>query len=162
MSKVDQEPSWEALITALRIPAVNYSALANKIELKFYDASTKSTQTINQQPVTSPLVNGVIDCDLTAQPGSATIEPMNVMDNCLGASIPKPRPVPKPHCSRSKSVDEPLKCELVQSFEGATSYEVTGDQIEKAEKCIKEIGAREEKYSLIEFNKILNENQVSW
>ena len=161
LSKVDLEPTWEALIAALRIPAVNYPALANEIKLKFCDAPTKSTET-NQQPVTSPL-NGVTDCDQTAQPGSATIEPMDMIDDSLGASTPKPRPVPKSHRSRSKSIDEPLKRELVQSFKGATSCEVTSDQIEKAEECIfKEIGAREERYSLIEFDKILNENQVSW
>ena len=151
LPKVDPQPSWEALVAALRIPAVNYATLAHEIELKY------------QQPVSLPITDVcdvsviVTDCDLMTK----DVEPVDVMKDYLAVSTPKPRPVPKPRHRRSKCMDELLKHELVQLFEGATSCEVTSDQIEKAKKCIKEIGAQEEIYSLIEFDKMLNENQVS-
>ena len=160
LSNVDPQPSREALVAALRIPAVNYPALASEIELKFCGASIKSTE--NQTQPVSSLLNSVTDNDLPSQgsPSNTMTDPVNVVNDYLSASTPKPRPVPKPR-HRTKSVDDPLKRELVQSFEGATSSEVTQGQIERAEKCIKDGGSHDERYNLIEFDKILNENKVS-
>ena len=43
------EPSWEARITALRSPTINYSALASKIENKY--CSVEPAIETHQQPV---------------------------------------------------------------------------------------------------------------
>ena len=53
------------------------------------------------------------------------------------------------------------KLELVKSFEGITSHEVSKEQLEKAKQCIEHGGTRKERYHIIEFEKLLDENQVS-
>ena len=161
---VDPEPSWKALIAALRIPAVNYPALASEIEQKICINASIDSAEDQQQPVASPLIS-VNDHDLVARQGSQSSNgSVGVADDSPVSSTPKPRPVPKPRRSnsRTKSTDEPFKRELVQSFEGATSNKVTQDQIERAKVCIKDGGSRNERYSLVEFDTILNENKVSW
>ena len=156
LSGVDPEPSWESLVAALRIPVVNYPALASEIELKFCGVSVESIEN-QMQPI--PLhPNCVTDNELATQQSqsqSTTIpEPVDVLNDQPST---KTRPVPKPHHSKTLSVDDPWKRELVQSLEDATSSEVTQDLVEKAEKCIKHSS---ERYNLLEFEKILNENQV--
>ena len=44
LSGMDPEPSWEALIAALRKPVVNYPALASDIEQKFCSTSLLRTK----------------------------------------------------------------------------------------------------------------------
>ena len=69
----------------------------------------------------------------------------------------KRRPSPKPR-HRILSVKDPWKRELVQSFKGVTSREVTEDLVEKAKQCIKHCN---ERYNLVPLEKLLNENQVN-
>jgi hypothetical protein len=133
LSSVDPQPSWKALITALSTPAVNYHALGSEIEQKF--SSENMTE-----------------------PDNADIE--GVLQN----QFPSPRPTPKLRRQRNNiniAAHEGWKRELIQSFEDITSREVTPDQIEKANQCIKHGGTRNERYKVLEFERLLNENQVS-
>ena len=55
------------------------------------------------------------------------------------------------------------KCELIQSmtFKGITSSQVSHHQVEKAKLCIKHGGTYTERYKHVDFQKLLNKNQVS-
>ena len=143
LSGVDPLPSWKALIAALRTPAVNYPALASEIEQKH---SSKAAGIHVQFVSCHPSPNSVTEPDHT---------------DAEGVQFPSPRPTPKPRRQRSIIVlTEEWKYELTQSFEGIISSQVSQDQIEKAEQCIKHGGTRNERYQLIEFDKLLDENQV--
>jgi hypothetical protein len=144
LSGVDPQPSWKALIAALSTQAVNYHALASEIEQKY---SSKSTG-ISVQSSCHPSTKNVTEPDILS--GSADIE--GVLPN----HFPSARPTAKPRRQR-----EGWKNDLIQSFEGIISCEVMPDQIEKAKQCIKRGGTRNERYKLLEFERLLNENQVS-
>ena len=128
LSGMDPESSWEGLIAALRKPVVNYPALASEIEQKFCFTSTEDQMRVD----------------------------LLQLNDQRSLSI-KRRPSPKPR-HRILSVKDPWKRELVQSFKGITSREVTEDLVEKAKQCIKHCN---ERYNLVPFEKLLNENQVS-
>ena len=138
LSGVDRQPSWKALITALSSPAVNYHALASEIEERYSSGNAG----IHEQSVSChPSTNNV-----------SGHEP----EGALLHRFPPPRPTAKPRRQRGR-----WRHELVQSFEGITFREVTPDQIENAKLCIKYGGTCKERYQLLEFEKLLNENQVS-
>ena len=52
------------------------------------------------------------------------------------------------------------KCVLVQSFEGFSASQVSQHHVENARQCISKGGSRRERYTLIPFETILNDNQV--
>ena len=51
---------------------------------------------------------------------------------------------------------------LVQSFEGFSASQISQNHIEKARQCIRNGGSRHERYTLVPFERILNDNQVSY
>ena len=133
------EPSWEALITALRSPAIEYSALAGEIEKKY-----RNTAIVSAVPHEHPV--------------STVPDPVDTNQSVIPL---KPRPIPKPRHQRSSmSQNSYWKHQLVQSFEGITSCELSEDQLEKAKQCIRNGGTYKERYHLVEFEKLLDENQV--
>ena len=143
LSGVDPQPSWKALITALSSPAVKYPALAREIEEKYGSGDAG----IHVQSVSCHLsANNVTD------PDNADISESILPNQFI--STPKPKPRQRNH--------EKWKRELVQLFEGTgSSCEISVDQIEKAKQCIKRGGTRSKRYQFLEFEKVLNENQVN-
>ena len=141
---MDPQPSWKALIAALRTPAVNYPALASEIEQKH---SSRATGIHVQFVSCHPSPNSVTEPDHT---------------DTEGVQFLSHRPTPKPRRQRSIiMLTEGWKYKLTQSFEDVTYSQVSQGQIEKAEQCIKHGGTHNERYQLIEFDKLLNENQVT-
>ena len=127
LSNVDPQPSWEALVAALRNPAVNYPALASEIELKFCGAYIEPTEN-RQQSVCSPRLpnsNRVPNNELATLSTITTDFELEVFNHLpAAASTPKPRrPVPRPRRSRNPSVDQRG---LVQSFNEGTASSFTG------------------------------------
>ena len=59
-----------------------------------------------------------------------------------------------------KVFDNEWKARLTESFEGFNAGQVSRDHIKKAEECIDNGGLREERYRLVPFERILNENEV--
>ena len=115
---LSKEPSWEALTAALRNPAVNYPTIASEIEQKFCGAATESPvaddyeQTVSSPrfPLATPSTTS-IDADLVLRADDLVNRPP------AAASTPKPRqPVPKPHHSRTPTVDDPHQHGLAQSL----------------------------------------------
>ena len=140
LSCVDPQPSWKALINALSSPAVNYQALASKIEEKYRNADPD------------------INADISDNEG--------VLPNQFVPPKSTPKPKPKPRRRRNTFVPADhdkwiRKRELVQLFRDISSHEVSLDQIEKARQCIKHGGTCSERYQFLEFEKVLDENQVS-
>ena len=141
LSGVDPQPSWKALITALSTPVVNYHALASEIEEKYNSGNAGIHVPLLESVFCHPSTNNMSDH-----------EPEGALLN----RFPPPRPTAKPRRLRGG-----WRYELIQSFEGITSHEATPDQIQKAKQCIKRGGTYKERYQLLEFEKLLNENQVS-
>ena len=52
------------------------------------------------------------------------------------------------------------KSALVQLFEGFSANQVSQHHVESARQCISQGGSRRERYTLIPFERILNDNQV--
>ena len=150
LSGVDPQPSWKALVAALRSPAVNYPALANDIGQKRCSTAAEPQIHVQFVSVRHPSPNRVT-------------EPDNDTGGVLHNQFPASRPIPKPRRQGSINVlDDRWKCELVQSFEDITSLsQVSQSQIEKAEQCINYGGTRKDRYHLIDFEKLLNINKVS-
>ena len=158
LSGVDPQPSWKGLITALSSPAVKYHALASEIEEK-YSSGNAGIRVRS------------VSCHLNANNLNVT-DPDNtdIISSCedvLPSQFvpPKSTPKPKPRRRRNAFVladhDKWIrKRELIQLFKGISSREVSLDQIEKANQCIKHGGTRSERYQFLEFEKVLNENQV--
>lgn len=69
-------------------------------------------------------------------------------------------PQPQKRTKFIKVNDNEWKTGLIDSFGGFNASQVSRDHIEKAEACIKYGGSREERYRLVPFEKILNENRV--
>ena len=63
----------------------------------------------------------------------------------------------------AEEIEQMWKRELIQSmtFKGITSSQVSHGQVEKAKECIKYGGTPTERYKFVEFEKLLNKNQVS-
>ena len=144
------EPSWEALITALRSPTINYSALADKIEKKYCSvepAIETHQQPVDQNSVSEPEVLG-------SHPTKITVpDPVDLL-------VTKQLP-PKP--SRIPKLWSQWKRELVQSFTDITtqSCKVSESQLEKAKQCVKHGDNHRKRYQFVEFEKLLSENKVS-
>ena len=62
---------------------------------------------------------------------------------------------------RTEVIDNVWKTRLAESFEGFSASQVSRDHIERAKECIDKGGTRDERYRLVPFERILNENQVS-
>ena len=154
LSGVDPQPSWKALITALSSPAVKYHALAREIEERYSSGNAG----IHVRSVS---------CQLSANNLNVTDPDKSVLPNQFASPRSTPKPKFKPRRQRNASSvladhdHEKWKYELVQLFEGISSREISPHQIEKAKQCIKHGGTRSQRYQLVEFEKVLNENRVS-
>lgn len=154
LSGVDPQPSWKALITALSTPAVNYHALASEIE----DRYSSRNAGIHVRSVS---------CHLNANNLNVTeADNADISEGVLPSQFVSPRSTPKPKPRRQRNTfvladHDKWKHELIQLFKGISSREVSLDQIEKANQCIKHGGTHSERYQLLEFEKVLNENQVN-
>ena len=60
----------------------------------------------------------------------------------------------------STSTPTEWKSALVQLFEGFSANQVSQHHVESARRCISQGGSRHERYTLIPFERILNDNQV--
>ena len=150
LSGVDPLPSWKALITALSSPAVKYGALASEIEERYSSGNAG--------------IHVPVSCHLNANNLNVTDPDKSVLPNQFASPRSTPKPKLKPRCQRNASVladHEERKYELVQLFKGISSREISPHQIEKARQCIKHGGTYSERYQFLEFEKVLNENQVS-
>lgn len=69
-------------------------------------------------------------------------------------------PLPPKRTKFITVVDNEWKTRLTESFEGFNSSQVSRDHIKKAEECIDNGGTRDERYRLVPFERILNDNKV--
>ena len=69
-------------------------------------------------------------------------------------------PLPPKRTKILTTLDNEWKRSLTGSFEGFNSSQVSRDHIKKAEECIDNGGTRDERYRLVPFERILNENKV--
>ena len=99
LSNVKPVPSWKALIAALRVPAVNCSALANEIELRY---CIRGASAENHHHSSGPYK--VVESDI--------VDLLRRNRLPAAASTPKPRPVPKPRRSKTSRVDDPERSDL--------------------------------------------------
>ena len=70
-------------------------------------------------------------------------------------------PQPPKRTKFIKVVDNEWKTRLTESFEGFNASQVSQKHLMKANECIDNGGTRDERYRLVPFERILNENQVS-
>ena len=69
-------------------------------------------------------------------------------------------PLPPKRTKILTTLDNEWKRRLTGSFEGFNSSQVSRDHITKAEECIDYGGTRDQRYRLVPFERILNENKV--
>ena len=156
LSRVDPEPSWNDIIFALYNPAVNYPALAEEIKQEYcsIDLGESHTEPVIRRSATRQETRGSYLATVT-----------NLKSYAVKELLPKPTRIPTLHSRYwSKSVNR-WKGMLIQSLESIactqSSMIVSKDQVQKAKQCIKYGGASNERYHLIDFDKLLNENKVS-
>ena len=69
-------------------------------------------------------------------------------------------PLPPKRTKFIKVVDNEWKTALIDSFEGFNASQVSQMHVNKAKDCIRSGGTRDERYRLVPFERILNDNQV--